>query len=382
MAKYNITRFLLLAFFFPQISQALQIYEESDLGFSCKNSGITFFNRHNSKIINEINSNTQLDGKYQSAVIYSNKSKISDLTLHQFQQGPLHYLCLDKNILYKGLSDLLYQKNDYFLTEHLPNISSTVPSFCPESSLAELSKRLRESETVCITFGAGLSSGYVPTLIDIFNKLNLEKEASNDLVTEESFERFVNHLLMKKDSVLSTIQTEWAKVLYSPHDTTPAHEALKKLIDFLEIQGKDVFVYTDNIDGIDEKVNIKLSEQELPKEEDNSNDRFDKILYPPLDTMHQKKVTVLVCGQSFDFHYVLSTIHSRCRTSQEVIFFNLNISSSSFNIYKGLDVDICTQNPESVETSDFHVESLPMLHIPGSLHDTLPQLYQMLLDPQ
>lgn len=212
---------------------------------------------------------------------------------------------------------------------------------------------------------------YVPTLIDFFKALDLQKVASKDKATEESMVPFMSKLAEDKEKILQIVQREWGKVVARDIASTPAHQALAHLIELLRNEGKDVFAYTDNIDRIHKKTGIQLSEEHIPEE------GITRILYPPINKIGQKKMTVLACGQSFDFHGILSTIYSRKDHAQEMSFFSLNIHPSSIAIYEGLDVEKALESStEGVDISQFPVKSLDMLHIPGSLHQTLPELYE------
>lgn len=349
-------------------------YVESNLGFSSRQFGVTFFNNHDARIISNIDNTIIREGYYTTAVVYGSQERIEGLSFKKFENGPLHYLCLDREENYKDLQQLLDELNRG-LIQSLSCSSSTLfsrPSLCVASSLESLYSYIRDSQTVCITFGAGISAGYVPTLIGFFEVLNLEKVPSEDKATDDSIIRYISKLFREREHTIEITQKEWLKVVSCNIDTTPAHTALKSLIDLLKEKGKDVFVYTDNIDGIHQRSNIQLSELHVPEEQ------MTKILYPPLEKMCQKKIAVLACGQSFDFHGVLSTINTRINFSQEASFFSLNINSNSIGIYEGLDVDIALDSSESIDISSFPIKYLGMKHIPGSLHETLPELYRRL----
>ncbi|MCE3230739.1 MAG: Sir2 family [Alphaproteobacteria bacterium] len=345
-------------------------YVASDLTLSSPNFGVIFFNNHNTQIFRHQHNTVTTEGMYVTAVVYGKESEIGEFHFKKFQEGPLHYYCLDRGKNYQGLEEKLKEVNGEYAKDN-PFGLPPIPSLCRESSLDYLCANLRDSHTICITFGAGISAGYVPTLLDFFETLGLEKMASKDITTDESMVRFIGELLEEREKTLKIIQTEWTKTSLFEIAPTPAHCALKSLADFFEKQGKDVFIYTDNIDGIHKRAGIPLSEVYVPEED------IKQILYPPVEAIAQKKVTVLVCGQSFDFHYILSTIYAREKAAQKISFFSLNINPESMAIYEGLDVEACAlRNPEDSDNCNFPMENLKMNHIPGSLQETLPALYE------
>lgn len=331
-------------------------YSESGFSISSARAGVAFYHESTP------NSFTP----YAAALVYGKEDRLGELSLTS--RDSFFYSCTHNEENYKGLSERFSEIKEC-LSSIEPIISEPDP--CEPSSLPALVAKIQESDNVYITFGAGISHGYVPTLLDVFRALDLEKVTSNDKATDRSFISFVNRLFGdERERILKTIREEWGqKVMRCSVDSTPAHQATKELVEHLTGQGKIVRVYTDNIDGIHEKLNIPLSEQ---KQEGGST-----ILYPPIEEIGDKKSVVLGCGQSFDFHGVLSTIYARQNSPEKISFFSLNVDPRSIVIYKGLDVD--TLNPhEGVDLSDFETQSLPMYLVQGSLHDTLPVLYDCL----
>jgi hypothetical protein len=353
---------------------SLESYDASDLRFSSFQSGVIFFNNSKNERVIDVNGRVTHKGYYDTAVAYSNKYKdINGLKLKKFKDGPLHYLCLDSEERYNNLYQELEILNAALLKQNAQATHSAVlltPPQCRQSSLEELVSCLQNSQTVVITFGAGISQGYVPTLLEFFNTLSIKKVASEDKATDDSMEKYISQLFSEKEKTLELTRREWLKVFSCDYKTTPAHTALKSLIEFLKEKGKDVFVYTDNIDGIHHRSEIELSEMSIPEEE------MTEIKYPPIDKIAEKQVAVLVCGQSFDFHSILSTIQTRGGSAHAVSFFSLNVNANSIGTYEGLDVD----KFKMIEKHDlcFPIKYLDMQYIHGSLHDTLPYLLDMM----
>ena len=71
-------------------------YVESDLGFSSRQFGVTFFNNLDARTIYNIDKTIIREGYYTTAVFYGSQEKIEGLSLKKFENGPLHYLCLDR----------------------------------------------------------------------------------------------------------------------------------------------------------------------------------------------------------------------------------------------------------------------------------------------
>lgn len=353
---------------------AESLYERSDLALSSQNFRVLFFNDQNTRVTVSINDQATYEGYYVTAIACSTMEKVGDLTFQKFKDGPLHYLCLAEEEKYKDLHEKLDYMNSAFhqvCDDDFSHLRSN-PTICPQSSLESLYSSIQDSETVIFTFGAGISYGYVPTLIEFFKTLNLEKVASDDSATDASMAQYIRKLFTDPENTLEQARAEWLKVTFCRLKTTPAHQSMQSLIELLKKAGKDIFVYTDNIDGIHHRSNIKLSETHLPE------DGLTIIDYPAAEKINNKKVTVLVCGQSFDFHGILSTIQTRGRHAKELSFFSLNVSPNSIAIYDGLDVGDYSSD-EDQDTPLPSLKYLDMAHIPGSLHQTLPELYSMFL---
>lgn len=346
-------------------------YSESDLTISSlsRKFAVTFYNDATCNIhCNSDGSKTTI-GYCTTAVIYA-KEQIEGLPLKQYNES-FYYLCLDAEEKYQGIAESLEEFNQRVFSHLSASSHSSTHNGHTESSLDALCQQIQSSESVCVTFGAGISGGYVPTLIEFFNGLELEKSCSADQVSDGSLIAFIIRLVTEKDKILNIVQTEWGKVFNCDISSTPAHTALKKILELLEDKRINTSVYTDNIDGIHHRVGIQLSE-------DSTSDG-EKIIYPPLDNIRDKKMTVLVCGQSFDFHYVLSTIHARAHLARELVFFHLNLEADCINIYQELDVPLLLESsPEGIDISQIQQETLDMKFIKGSLHDILPALYEKL----
>lgn len=345
-------------------------YEQSDLGINSQSIGIRFYNNVQETNSTFFESATSLSPElYSSAVIYSKNPTIGDLALEPFKHEgvTIYFHCLDKGSQYKNLESYLAQISKAY-TETFWSIPKSEAS--EETPLEFVIEDLKTSSNICITFGAGFSGGYVPTLIEFFNLLGLEKQSSIDAATDESMQDFVKNLIDNKKDILNKVRKEWLTVKNCEIKTTPAHKALFNITRLLIKNQKNVFVYTDNIDGIHHKVGIQLSEQYIPE------DSVTLIKYPPEEKLKDSKTTVLVCGQSFDFHGVLSTIFTRRNSMERLVFYSFNIQPDSFFVYDGLDVDIL--DDQLVDISKLPAINLPTKWIKGSIHDRFPDFYKML----
>lgn len=345
-------------------------YLESDLTISSSNGKflVQFYNDDNYTIFCDLDGSKTMRGFYSTAVIYA-KEPIDGLSFKQFNEST-YYLCLHEEEKYQELTEALENFSQRTCLQPSASALSSRENGNghTESSLDVLCQHIQSSESVCITFGTGISGGYVPTLVEFFNALGLEKSCAIDTATEESFVPFIISLATRKDEILPTVQTEWGKVFNCNISSTPAHSALKQLIGLLENKGMHTFAYTDNIDEIHHKVGIQLSEESAMK----------RIIYPSLDCIRDKKMTVLVCGQSFDFHCVLSTIHTRASLAREIVFFHLNLTPDRIEIFKGLDVDVLRESDTEIDVSEIPQETLEMQFISGNLHEILPTLNEKL----
>lgn len=340
-------------------------YVSSDLAIGSQNFGVRFYHRTNNKDMES----------YATAVIYTEQSRIGNIILKKFSAGPLHYLCLDPEERYADLPEFLKEMETDILGEKetivkaspkatpLPSSSSGAPL---TASFEAVITALSNADTVYITFGAGLSAPYVPTLQGFFQSLGLKQALSQDAATDESLAVFVQRMVAHPTAILSIVRQEWDKVRACTLESTPAHQALRDLAALLTSQGKRVFIYTDNIDGIHHKVGIKLAESETPMGH--------QILYEKLG----KKNVVLVCGQSFDFHGILGTIYSRRAVAESLELFSLNIAPTPIMVRDGLDIDKIADN-ELVDLESFPQCDLPMRCLLGSLQEILPALLKRIL---
>jgi hypothetical protein len=138
---------------------------------------------------------------------------------------------------YKELGTYLFQLANEWITDEL-YLPPPEPGICEEATLESVIDDLITSDNVCITFGAGFSGGYVPTLIEFFDQLGIKKLSSVDAITDESMQNFINNLINNKDDVWNKITEIWLKVRDCKITTTPAHEALLKIIRLLEMHKK------------------------------------------------------------------------------------------------------------------------------------------------
>lgn len=302
--------------------------------------------------------------RYNSAIIYGSKSKIGNLSLEEYKNG-FYYLCTEEESKYPELTSFLDEAYERFkeFQDAKTETKQEKLKQCTETSLKELRKAIEGAKTVVFTFGAGISYGYVPTLQQCFEEWGLEKVFSDDCATEESLGNFIQKITSeKKEGIFEKVASVWKKVVDCEVLQTPAHEALKGIIDFLQEKDKKVFTYTDNIDGIHHRIGIELSEENV---EDSQ-----KVIYPFVGN----EAVIVAIGQAFDFHGILSTVSSRTKESKEITsFFSINPNSDSILIYEGLDVDK-VRGEKDFDIDKYVLKSLDMKWVKGSAHEVLLDL--------
>lgn len=93
--------------------------------------------------------------------------------------------------------------------------------------------------------------GFLPAIFSnfnrIFDQLRLKKQSSLDVATDESMQDFIKNLVNTKEDTLNKARTTWLQVRRCEIVTTPAHEALLKIVNLLTENKKSIFVYTGNI---------------------------------------------------------------------------------------------------------------------------------------
>lgn len=320
------------------------------------------------------NIDTQInDSMFQSALIYTTDIKeIGGIPLKRFRETKAYYWCMHLEESYSNL--------DRFLENYAENIDSSSsdeeeenqiqfdPGKCQTSSLDMLVDQILDSDTVCFSFGAGISAGYIPTLLDLFNGWGLEKIVSKDCATKESLIRFARKFINDPQETLGMVRRDYMKIFLHKIESTPAHLALKKLIDVLKNHKKDIYIYTDNQDGIERNVGIWQSFKYID----------DHTCMVDLPQLNQRKAAVVVCGLSFDFNNILSTLYTRRSDGERVSFFSLNIEPNNIAVSDGFDSDKnyeCFRKGESMPFINYNSPIMGMLCVPGSLQDTLPTLY-------
>ena len=83
-------------------------------------------------------------------------------------------------------------------------------------------------ETVIISFGAGISQGYVPTLEEFYEALGVKKAFSKSSITDQSFVRFVKDLAEAPQQTTKKVRKVWEDVMSCDHQSTPSpHSSLK-----------------------------------------------------------------------------------------------------------------------------------------------------------
>ena len=296
-----------------------------------------------------------ISGRYSSAVIYS-LSQLADHIpdfIYNAKAGKIHvYRLGDKGIVY------LEEQEEAESTDFTMAVAKPSPTQCVRAEPLQLTDAILESDTTFITFGAGISFGFVPTLIEYMHKLGLKKIASQDMATEDSFNGFIGRLFDDVDATIKTVRDEWNRVANCTHESTPAHLALLNIIRVLKQANKTVYVRTDNIDGIHDRVGIEISEE-----------------HPTSDSLQKdfkgKKVTVLACGQSFDFHGALGAIKWLGSGTR---FFSLNTNPDSIFVN---DIISTSYGPEYDVSRGRYLD---MGWIAGPLATTLPTIGGLLVE--
>jgi len=154
------------------------------------------------------------------------------------------------------------------------------------------------------------------------------------------------------------VRTTWTQIDICTIESTPAHLALAQLIADLKNNKKEVWVYTDNIDGIHSKCNIPLS-----------RDEESYVLYPNLQDVRDKKVVSLFIGQSFDFDHVLGHLSHVAPQTQ---FFSMNIKSDPIKVFTGIDAN---NLPDGLDHLTLEKTELPGVRLlKGTVQVLLPKV--------
>ncbi len=301
----------------------------------------------------------RIDKGYSSVVIYS-LYQLTDHTpnsIYDTKAGKIYvYRLGDKAIKYHGEGE--YAESIDFTTSSKMH----KPPQCARVKYPKLIKDISGSDTVVITFGAGISDGFVPTLIEFMEGIGLEKMPSHDRATEDSFQSFI-HSLFADQSSISRVGGIWGTIFNCKHEVTPAHKALFEIINILRWSKKEVYVYTDNVDRIHHKVGIKISDLHPVSSE------F------PVKDLKDRNVVVLACGQSFDFQGVLTAINSLDEGCANIKFYSLNTKPDSILVY-----DDCKKDKDGniidYDADKYHY--LDMGWIEGPLGKTLPEIEWLL----
>ena len=300
-----------------------------------------------------------------SAVIYSRQLAVHGIEFIPINSSNVYLFSLDKQNLYKNL----LEENTYAVTALNKNACLSKPitqsQTLSSSTLENLQQKIIDSQNIIISFGAGLSAGYVPTLDEFYAKLGLVKQRFTCDATDESMQNFINELVTNKSNILETVHQQWDNIICkSTIETTPAHEALKdiqqKLISKYQ---KNVFVYTDNEDEIHNKVGIKLA-----KVQDNN---YTVTAFPTTEQLNNHKSVIILCGQSIDFKNYISTILGKC--NHHIDIYSLNLHPDNIVIFKNFD-----SKQFSDDFTKLTKAFLKMSYVQGSGHELLPQLAKLL----
>lgn len=322
---------------------------------------------------------------YESAVIMTvNAIPSGSVGWRQYSKGDgntLNYFLTHPGLTYEGLEETLDETHTGYFTLMLGH-EMPEPGKCTALvSPKDVATSILSSEHVIFTFGAGISAGYVPTLIEFFNRLGLKKETSCDRATVESMDRFVDNLLRDPDTYFAIVTKVWGSVR-SPIASTPAHRALSTILHCLP-NTKSRSVFTDNIDGIHSRAGITLSRK--PHFDEAGREDYETLTYPSKAELKGKKVVVVCIGQSFDFDNILATIDNN---AQEVEYISMNISDNTINIRLGVDMlslhesiemGLISEENAAKQYYELDIASLNMSLLPGSCHETVPALCTELL---
>jgi hypothetical protein len=173
-----------------------------------------------------------------------------------------YYYCYPPQMPASCFCDLeweLTQLKKYSALNDLP--LNTPQTLAPEIDLKTVALALVQSDVVIISFGAGLSFPFVPTLEEFCQNFNLQKLPGTDCITDESIGGFIQSLIERPTETLKGVEKIWSAVNDCAIESTPNHLYLKQIMDLLGKERK-ILTYTDNIDGIHDKCGIALSRTE------------------------------------------------------------------------------------------------------------------------
>ena len=312
--------------------------------------GLVLYSESGSMRINFYDS---ADEEYSAAVVYS--SSVDGILAPHFSKDEHdeyreRFTCYIPNERNKFQPteeySLMSAGSNFSVTEHYHKTSYDRGSF------HQLIQDINSAETVIISFGAGISQGYVPTLEEFYEALGVKKAFSKSSITDQSFVSFAKELITNHKQTTKKVRKVWDDVMSCDHQSTPSHELLLRIIYILRNSGKLVLPYTDNIDGIDDAVGIGAYDNNYEMCPSTNISKVD-------DKISKSNVVMLVCGQSFDFQ---SYITSVTKINPDTKFYSLNTKGDK----------ICRRDNET---------TIEMQWIEGTLHETYSQIYFRLMYP-
>lgn len=372
-----------------------------------KDTNICFLNKNDS-------STNALIEKYSCIVIISShqfeqskvyESKVFYKIINGNQEDLDREVELNKQIITQLFDEFVEDRSTANVVENI--ITEVEQEYQYTTTLPiHLYEEIKKADNVFITLGAGVSATAIPTFRDLFKKLDLvpvistSGEARND-----SMSLFVNKLILDPEyqaQKLDHIKNWGTKVDNKTKDgenlvkTTVCHEALLAMVNILEQQNKQVFIYTDNLDGIHKNVGLKVSEAKVSSVDGSCDYYYD--LYPEQKSIDNKRNIVIICGQSFDFRLnVLSNLSYLAKQSSHgttFLFFSINpeispIMVKPFNwgqCYKQITKSQASSTDEEqkleeqfiTEIKKIKLEYLNMQHIPSTCEEVLVKIKNQL----
>ena len=155
-------------------------------------SELVLFNESGSMCINFYDS---ADEKYSAAVVYSSSADgilapdFSKDEHDEYRVAFTLYIPNERNKFQPGAFN--FSVTEKFC--HMSTEQYQKPSY-DKGSFNALMHDINSAETVIISFGAGISHGYVPTLEEFYETLGVKKAFSKCSITDQSFVRFVKDL--------------------------------------------------------------------------------------------------------------------------------------------------------------------------------------------
>jgi hypothetical protein len=315
-------------------------------------------------------------GKYKNKYGYEKYSAFMAVTDKSFEgldwirYEDKYYYLSDGFVMYEFILDQLESfSNDGEKNYHC---HYTETEKYDEVDVSALITSIKEADIISISFGAGLSHGYVPTLEESCSQLGLRKIPSSDQVTDDSIKRFLLDLVKSPQEHLPVIRDIWSQVDSCTVESTPAHLALENLINILKKDEKSILVYTDNIDGIHHRCGIELSRTKYQELEKDALCSYEQVFYPKPQDLEGKKITSLLIGQSFDFDCIHSHLFA---AASQTNFFLLNVKGDPIKIFKNLDLSNIPE--EGFDIKELEKINLPAFFVYGNVHNLIPQILEM-----